>query len=112
MGVTRTDSSVAAGKRVIPGSVIHYTSASVWHRSLGKPVQTRRFRLDLWSPTGDASKQGEQHTGGPLTSSAALGYTGYLRCTLTSSVTFCRYRRLYGVLFAGGTAVGRLACVR
>ena len=100
----RAVSSAVAGIRVIPGSVVHYTSAYVWHRSRGKPVQTRRFRLDLWSPTGDASKQGEPHTGVPLTSSAALGYTGYLRCTLTSSVSalpllaplWGPFRRWYG----------------
>ena len=76
-----------AGIWVIPRGVVAYTSACMWYRSRGKPVQTRRFRLDVWPPTGDAAKQGEPHTGVPLTSSAAFGYTGYLRCTLTSSVS-------------------------
>ena len=87
-----------AGTRVLPGCVVAYTSAHVWHRSLGKPPQTGRFRLDVWSPTGDAAKQGEPHTGVSLTGSAVFGYTGYLRCTLTSSVPFLPLRQpLWGL---------------
>ena len=65
-----------------------YTSSRVWYPSRDLPVQTGQFLLDVWSPTGDAAKQGDPHTGVPLTSSAVSGYTDYLRCTLTSPVPF------------------------
>src|ERR1700743_2134204 len=98
---------MSAGLRGIPSGVRAYTSGHVWHRSLAEPAQTGRFRLDVWSLTGDASKQGEPHTGVPLTSSAVFGYTDYLRCTLTSTVYPLPSGSLYGVF-----AAGRLACVR
>src|SRR5215472_3862648 len=48
--------------------------------------RTGPFRLDVSLLTGDAAEQGGPHIDVPLTSSAVVGYTVHLRCTLTSAV--------------------------